>query len=219
MQTFDDLKAKQRRLREGFPEALGLRVHRALSWLARAEQERARGDRDGEFIFLWIAFNAAYAGEQTESEQPSERSAYIDYFQSLVSVDSSWVIHDALWSKFSGPIRSLLANRYIYGPFWRAKNNPTGGINWEPGFEASKRSALAALGRTDVRAILEIVFDRLYVLRNQIIHGGATWSSSVNRDQIVDGANIMGFLVPTFIDLMMDNPGLDWGRPYYPVVE
>jgi hypothetical protein len=129
------------------------------------------------------------------------------------------VIHDALWSKFSGPIRSLLANRYIYGPFWRAKNNPTGGINWETGFEASKRSALAALGRTDVRAILEIVFDRLYVLRNQIIHGGATWSSSVNRDQIIDGANIMGFLVPTFIDLMMDNPGLDWGRPYYPVVE
>ena len=30
MQLFTDLKAKQRKLREGFPEALGPRVHRAL---------------------------------------------------------------------------------------------------------------------------------------------------------------------------------------------
>lgn len=218
MHTFESLKAKQRQLREGFPEGLGLRVHRALSWLARAEQEAARGDRDGEFIFLWIAFNAAYAGEQGEGDQPTERSAYMDYFRSLIRVDSRWVIHDALWQRFSGPIRSLLDNRYIFAPFWRAQNADSASQDWQRGFEASKRAAYTALGRTDVQALLEIVFDRLYVLRNQIIHGGATWSSSVNRDQIVDGARIMGFLVPVFIDLMMDNPGLDWGRPYYPVV-
>ena len=216
---FIELKAKQRRLREGFPTALGLRVHRALSWLDRAEQECDRGDRDGEFVFLWIAFNAAYAGEQPDSEPSGERSAYIDFFQSLVSVDSGRVIHDALWKRFSGPIRSLLDNRYIYGPFWRARNNPELAGDWEKRFDASRRAAHTALARSDVRTLLEIVFDRLYVLRNQIVHGGATWSSSVNRAQITDGANIMGFLVPTFIDLMMDNPELDWGQPYYPVVE
>ncbi len=35
----DELKAKQRRLREGFPQDLGPRVHRAISWIGRAEQE------------------------------------------------------------------------------------------------------------------------------------------------------------------------------------
>jgi hypothetical protein len=30
---------------------------------------------------------------------------------------------------------------------------------------------------------------------------------------------VLGWLLPIFIDVMMDNPGRDWGRPHYPVVE
>ena len=53
------LKAKQRAIREGFPETMGLRAHRAISWIGRAE---AFGeDDDARFIFLWIAFKAAFA--------------------------------------------------------------------------------------------------------------------------------------------------------------
>ena len=64
-----------------------------------------------------------------------------------------------------------------------------------------------------------MLFDRLHVLKNQLVHGGATWNSSVNRDQVRDGARTLGFLVPIFVDLMMDNQGENWGLPYYPVVE
>jgi len=67
--------------------------------------------------------------------------------------------------------------------------------------------------------ILSLVFDRLYVLRNQLVHGGATWNSRVNRDQVRDGAAILAFLMPVFVDVMMDHPDEDWGRPFYPVVE
>jgi hypothetical protein len=56
-----DLKTKQRRLRDGFPDPLALRVHRALSWLGRAQAEP--DDSDVRFILLWIGFNAAYAGD------------------------------------------------------------------------------------------------------------------------------------------------------------
>src|SRR3546814_18901746 len=56
-----NLKAKQRELRGNFPEPLTLRVHRALSWLRRAEAEQT--DEDVRFILLWIGFNAAYAGD------------------------------------------------------------------------------------------------------------------------------------------------------------
>ena len=48
--NFVVLKKRQRELRDGFPESLGLRTHRALSWLKRAERE-AR-DNDVRFIFL-----------------------------------------------------------------------------------------------------------------------------------------------------------------------
>ena len=54
----ENLKTKQRTLREGFPKPLTLRVHRALSWLRRAEDEGE--DDDVRFILLWIGFNAAY---------------------------------------------------------------------------------------------------------------------------------------------------------------
>jgi hypothetical protein len=57
------------------------------------------------------------------------------------------------------------------------------------------------------------------VLRNQLVHGGATWNSSINRDQVRDGAAVIGWLLPIFIDIMMDNPQQEWGPVAYPVVE
>ena len=75
------------------------------------------------------------------------------------------------------------------------------------------------MAKRDTARILSVVFDRLYVLRNQIIHGGATWNSAVNRSQVTDGAAVLGSLIPLFIDIMMDNPDRDWGRPFYPVID
>jgi hypothetical protein len=34
-----------------------------------------------------------------------------------------------------------------------------------------------------------------------------------------DGAAVLGWLLPIFVDIMMDNRGREWGRPYYPVVD
>ncbi len=50
------------------------------------------------------------------------------------------------------------------------------------------------------------------------MHGGATWRSSVNRDQIRDGTAILADLVPRVIHLLIVNPEEDWGAPCYPVV-
>ena len=71
----------------------------------------------------------------------------------------------------------------------------------------------------DTGRILLVVFDRLYVLRNQLVHGGATWNSSINRAQVKDGAAVLGWLLPVFIDIMLENPDQDWGKPFYPVVK
>jgi hypothetical protein len=54
---YQTLKTRQRAERGGHDPNLILRVHRALSWLNRAEQ--TADDLDGGFIFLWISFNAA----------------------------------------------------------------------------------------------------------------------------------------------------------------
>ena len=43
------------------------------------------------------------------------------------------------------------------------------------------------------------------MLRNQLVHGGATWQSSANREQIRDAVAFLQYLVPIMIDVMMDN--------------
>src|SRR3546814_5794703 len=74
--THAALKAKQRAIRAGFPETMGLRVHRAISWIGRAEA--CGEDDDARFVFLWIAFNAAYADEtEFQVVQPGERAAFV----------------------------------------------------------------------------------------------------------------------------------------------
>ena len=55
-------------------------------------------------------------------------------------------------------------------------------------------------------------------MRNQLVHGGATWNSKVNREQMRDCANFMGCLVPAIIQIMMDNKAANWEQPCYPVV-
>ena len=66
--------------------------------------------------------------------------------------------------------------------------------------------------------LLAIALSYIYTLRNQLVHGGATWNSSVNRDQIRDCVNLMGELVPAVIEIMMDSPNTLWGEASYPVV-
>lgn len=120
---------------------------------------------------------------------------------------------------FSASIRLLLNNRYVFQSFWSHHNELPGYDDWEERFEQSKKNIGNALTRKDTKLILTTLFDRLYVLRNQLVHGGATWNSKVNRFQVQDGASILAFLVPIFINLMMHNPDVSWGSPHYPVVD
>jgi len=209
------LKDKQRALRDGFALPLTLRVHRALRWLLRAHREQE--DPDTRFIHLWIGFNAAYAGdlrraldnEEGAGRRPgaaNERQRFEDFFRALVRLDRKGRLYKALWTRFPQEIRILLDNRYVFAPFWKHHAGLPGGAGWEVSFDAAKLTANSALAAGDTPVVLSILFDRLYVLRNQLLHGGATWNSAANRSQVRDGAAILGHLLPLFIDLMMDNP-------------
>jgi len=211
---FETLKEKQRAIRESFPQDFGLRIHRAISWVGRAEQES--DDPDAAFLFYWIAFNAAYADER---DMQSERDMFDWLFGRLADLDEGDRMYAAVWDRFTGPIRLFLENRYVFSPFWAHHNGHEGHADWEERFERARHAFHRSLAARNTTNILSMLFDRLYVLRNQLIHGGATWKSSVNRDQLRDGVAILSVLVPVMIDIMMDNADRDWGSPFYPVIE
>ena len=75
-----------------------------------------------------------------------------------------------------------------------------------------------ALREQNSHVIISILMERLYVLRNQLIHGGATWNSGKNRDQVVEGNTFIKDLVPCLIEIMLKNPNENWGDNNYPIL-
>jgi Apea-like HEPN len=209
------LKQRHRQVRDAHPPQLTLRIHRALSWLNRAEWA---DDVDGRFIFLWIAFNAAYAQEIDDGERGSDKAAFLAFLEKLCGLDTTKRIDDLIWREFSGSVRALLDNPYVFPQFWDHQRGRLSEAEWKELFNQAKKAAQLALGGSNTPALLSIIFHRLYVLRNQLIHGGATWGGKVNRDQLRDSTSLLAKLVPLIIALMMDHPETLWGEAVYPVV-
>jgi len=215
--NYEQLKERHRAEREGYPPNLSLRVHRALSWLDRAEQ--LAEDADGQFILLWIAFNAAYATEIDQRYRLSEQDTFRAFLAKLVELDSAKKrIEELVWTEFPKSIRVLLDNQYVFQDFWCFQNGTLSEEEWKRRFAGAKKAAKSALAGHDTVTVLSIVLSRIYTLRNQLVHGGATWNSSVNREQMRDCGNLMGKLVPLVIEIMMDHPETLWGDACYPVV-
>ena len=211
--THSRLKERHRQERGDYPEDVSVRLHRALSWLQRAES--CLEDDDARFIFLWIAFNAAYARECGDYDF-TEQEVFRHFIDRLVALDREQLLFDTVWSEFSGPVRVLLDNPFVFKPFWDFHAGR--GTEWEKRFAQEKTKARKALADKDTKGLLGLIFSRLYVLRNQIVHGGATWNSTVNRDQVRDCAAILGKIVPLVIQILMDHPDKKWGELSYPVV-
>jgi hypothetical protein len=200
----ESLKDKHRLVRDGQPEDLRVRIHRAISWLARAEREA--DDLDARFIFLWVSLNAAYASEF--GFEQAERDQTRAFIAKVLACDRSQRLQEAVFQQFTGPIRTLIENKFVFEPFWRAIREHDSSGHWETQFSAARRVALKALMEKQTDVVLSIALDRLYVLRNQLVHGGATWNSGANRAQVKDGASILMTLMPIVIDLLIQ-PGPD----------
>jgi hypothetical protein len=207
------LKARQRAERDRHAEGIALRIHRALSWLQRSEQ---CDDEDGRFIFLWIAFNAAYANDLGEMRMAESRLLG-EFLQRLSQLDRHDRLYELVWRRYPGAIRLLLDNRYVFQPYWDHQNGLAGSDDWDARFASARKAAHASLANHDTGTVLSIVFQRLYTLRNQLVHGGATWNGAVNRDQLRDANGVLGDVVPVIIEILLDNAGEHWGDACYPV--
>ena len=220
-------------------ENLQLRVYRAARWVEQAE--KAASD-DTAFIFYWIAFNAAYAeGRSSRSQRQQEQQRFRWYFCAIVNLDEDRAIQCTIKQELSNKVMDILGNQYLFQPFWNhVHHGEQKDKDWKREFEKDQEEVQDALDAITNRkgknigkesleqstvTILSKVFTRLYVFRNQLMHGGATPGGRLNRKQVEDGKAIMAYLLPQFISLMWTNIDLIaatadewWGRPPYPPV-
>ncbi len=193
-----------------------MRIHRALSWLQRSEQEVK--DVDAHFLFLWIAFACAYSQEIPNIAAVSERLRQRQFWQKIISLDKRQQIYQTVWLEFPRSIRLLKDNQYVFEGFWKFQRGELSLEQWELSFANNKRQINRALAKQDTTRLIELLFDRLYTLRNQIVHGGATWNGRINRPQMESGCRVLTLFVPAMLEVMLDNPNELWGEETFPVV-
>lgn len=208
--------------RDACSESLRLRIHRALSWLKQGysenDDEIQEDNLDFRFISLWIAFNAAYANEINERIFAADKSDFRHFLQNVCALDSEKQIYHLLWQTFSGSIRIFLNNRFVFQPFWDFHNGKITEAEWYQRFQIAQKNAHQALSQQDTEKLLLILFDRLYTLRNQLIHGGATFNSYANRRQLADACCILSRFIPIILNIMLNHADQNWGKPFYPFI-
>ncbi len=209
-----DLKSKLKKYNNHQDENDVIRLHRAISWVKSAEE--CEKNPDLKFISLWIAFNACYADNENHVISLTEKKRFKEFISRLVMLDKKEQFFKLLWFKFSGPVRLLIDNKFAYKQFWDAQRGEE--INWEKLFNKSKIDSRNYLANQQVAELLGLVLDRLYTVRNQLMHGGATYKSKINRSQVKDASKILEYLLPVIIDIMIENINEDWGEINYPVV-
>ncbi len=199
---------------------LKLRWRRCTSWLEQAEREIHNARYDEAFIFCWIAFNAAYSVDTQDTRESHELVSIRKYLALLSGLDSGKSMERAVFDSENrwNQIEQIIGNQFIYADFWKYQQSDPPSNSWHVSLEASREKLRRERRNRDVRGVLEEVFKRLYVMRNQLVHGAATYNGSVNRRQVQWGAALLYLLLPVFLDLMFRNPDADWGAPKYPVL-
>jgi len=209
--SYDSLHDFYQSRRLEFTSHFDSRLRRALSWLHRAERET--DDPHVAFILYWISFNAGYS-PSFEDISKKERQRTARYFNLLVKCDASNSIHDIIWQRQNAQVKRLLNNKYIYPGFWQ-RPDPHTDQSWKAEFQRQKRNIKRALNTENTVTAVNILFSRLFLLRNQLFHGSATWNGERNLPQVRAACKIIAKLQPVFLSVMLKNPQEDWGRVSY----
>ncbi len=198
-----------------FSEIYNLRIHRGLSWLKKANE--LDDDLELQFMSLWVALNAIHAQDSTQVENEQNLSQFI---QSIFQKDIGAKINHLLWGKLHQPILQLFNNCYVYQEFWDYQNQKITALVCQQGLERKKHKLQTALENKLSVDILQGVFHGLYTLHHQLVQGGATYNSAVNRKQLQDSCRILSSLMPVFILLLLENAqSMDSKKPFYPLVQ
>jgi len=198
------------------------RLRRARSWLERSKQDDT--DDIEKFIFLWIAFNAAYGNEDSlrrgSKGKMDEHKIFQGFLRKILKNDRHSKLKKIIGDQ-KEVINHVLCNPYIFSGFWKYVR---GENDYEECMRKFKDYAFEERESEIIPVTLAEIFYRLYELRNQVFHGGVTHDKSWGKQaQIEDGYKIMKLLVPVIIDIIEENMKKNknpekWGYIAYPRV-
>ena len=207
---------KARLVQEDRENDLRVRVHRACGALEQAERLEAAGERgceDAALVFRWVALNALYGRWDEERGMPTKDREALDRFTSECARSDQERLSAALEPVIE-LARDLVENTFLNERFWRAGEWDS--VRPEKG---RVRKLLEAKREGRHGAALHQVLIVAYFLRCQIVHGGATLGSKVNRVTVVPAGEVLRLVVPQLTALVIEHGlEMEWGEICYPPV-
>lgn len=195
------------------------RLQRADSWI-QAASELSPDRMHESFIFLYIAFNCMYGRRRYEGDETQIGDDLDAFFKRILIMrekdahKGGTLLKDALKAcQQDGAV--LIRDRFLVNRYWRG-SQPAASLQDRLNKEAS--GALQALADENYREFLSPVFRRISVLRNQVMHGCATYGSrSYGRASLAKALRVLRVLVPSFYQLMRQyGHDMTWDPIPYP---
>ncbi len=108
-------------------------------------------------------------------------------------------------------VLKLIENQYLSAAFWERGESAVRDV------KADLRKAMAKFRTPHMLPVLQLLFERLYVMRVQVFHGASTKGSSLNRRALQRSSSILVELLSAMLDVMISH-GIedDWGDLCFP---
>lgn len=198
-----------------------IRMHRVCKWLGEGQALQEAGRADMAFVAFWIAFNALYAQWEEGGGEQNEMGRMKACVVRLLRLDGEEFLYGWIIS-CRRDIEAIYDDPFLSHYFWQKvmQTPPRLEVDWQaiaPTF--SRGSEAQRLRQTgQLQRITEGFLGRAYVLRNQLVHGGATPGSKVNREQVDRMTPVMGRFIEASIQAVIhaNDQFEDWGRLPYP---
>lgn len=216
-----DLRRRWRPVKEGPAAAeehqpIRIRLHRCLSWLERIEELEEAGVcvDDARLIYGWIALNSLYGRWDPDRREPiSDLCALNTFLSRMFDADADHRIATLLTDQRE-LVTAIVGDAFLSRYFWQ-----------DPGEDEARRAHGSArkLGslyfEKRYTRILDMVLNRVYLARCQLVHGAATLGGRLNREAVGRCATFIGHFVPTVSLVIIDHAWRgDWDGLCYPPI-
>lgn len=189
-----------------------IRMHRAFSWLSRADECDETGDNDVKLMCLWIAFNALYNQWDASAREPKpDRLGWSHFISRIAGLDKGGLLGAFLLEQQS-LVYSILESEHLNQWFWEDPNATRAAQA-----KKARRVAPSLYLEHKWASITEYAVDRVYLLRCQLVHGAASVDSQLNREPLEHCTRFLRGLVSTTAMIIIENGASeDWGLLCYP---
>lgn len=139
-----------------------------------------------------------------------DHASWQEFLAGIVKADGEDQLGQIMWADQRNILR-LVDNRYLFRPFW------LGQADAEEKLARSRRQVMVHLQGRSAIGVFQELFERLYVLRQQVFHGAATRGSKLNRPYLKSCTTLLEKIIPAMIHIMIvTGPETDWGEVCFP---